>query len=80
MSAVHSISHDAAFVQVIVPHAPIEPQMMLQFQPAGHVMLPLPVPVIVHSVVWKLHVPPQIVGHTAASSGRASAGRLPITQ
>ena len=76
-------SHDAAFAQLIVPHAPDVPHSMLQFQPLGHVMLPLPVPTIVQLDVVKLHVPAQISGHTAASSGRDGAsmsGFCPITQ
>lgn len=81
LSAVQWMSHDCACVQLIVPHAPVEPQLMMQFQPGGHARLPLPVPVIVHVVVWKSHVPPQIAGHTAASRGGASSsGFLPITQ
>jgi hypothetical protein len=37
--------------QVTVPHAPPVAHVMSQFQPGGHVMLPLPVPVIVHDDV-----------------------------
>jgi hypothetical protein len=81
--AVQSMVHDAALVHVSMPHAPGELHMMLQFQPAGQVRLPLPVPTIVHVDVWKSHVPPQIAGHTAASGGLTNAsirGSVPSTQ
>lgn len=78
---VHAISHDAALLQLIAPHAPAVGHVMLQCQPGGHVMLPLPVPVIVQVDVPKSHMPPQTAGHTAASGGRASSsGLMPITQ
>jgi hypothetical protein len=83
LSAVQSISHDAALVQLIVPHAPGVGHMMLQFQPMGQVILPLPVPMIVHDIVAKLQLPPQMSGQIAASSGLGGAstsGRSPITQ
>jgi hypothetical protein len=68
-----------ALPQLIVPHAPLVGHEMSQFHPVGHVMLPLPVPVIGQSRVIKLH-DGQIEGHDAASSGRASIGRVPTTQ
>ena len=71
--AVQSISHEAALVQLISPHAPLVPHVMVQFQPVGQVMLPLPVPTIVHDVVAKSQLPPQMSGHTAASSGLGGA-------
>ena len=79
---VQSISHDAALPQLIVPHAPADAHTTLQFQFGGHAMLPLPVPVIVHVIAWKSHVPWQIVGHTCTnmSGMKASTGRLPMTQ
>ncbi len=73
LPAVHLTSHDAEFVQLIVPHAPVVGHSMLQFQPVGQVRLPLPVPTIVHVNVAKSQVPLQIGGHTAASAGRASS-------
>jgi hypothetical protein len=51
MSAVQSTLHDAAFVQLIVPHAPVVGHVMLQFHAVGQVTFPLPVPVIVQVVV-----------------------------
>ena len=45
---VQAILQVAASIPVIVPHAPAEAHVMSQFQPDGHVMLPLPMPVIVH--------------------------------
>ena len=80
LPAVQPIVHDAALVQLIAPHAPLVPHSMLQFHAFGHVTLPLPVPVIEHVVVWKLQPPLQAAGHSAASRGRASTGRCPITQ
>lgn len=90
---VHEMSPHAALpvhvaVQLLVAHVmspqePALPHMMVQFQPAGQLRLPLPVPTIVHDFVAKLHVPPQMSGHTAASSGLGGAstsGRSPITQ
>jgi hypothetical protein len=79
LSAVQWIAHDALFVQVIVPHAPFVGQEMSHVKPVGHVMLPLPVPVIGHARVIRLH-DGQIDGHVSASAGRASAGRLPTMQ
>jgi hypothetical protein len=72
--------HEVAFWQLIAPHAPAVGQVMSQFQFAGHVRLPLPVPEMGHSRVCRLHVVAQIEGHTSASAGRASTGRLPTTQ
>jgi hypothetical protein len=69
----HVTSHDAAVVQVIVPHAPAVGHSILQFQPAGQLMLPLPAPTIMHVLVEKSQLPLQIAGHTAASSGRLGA-------
>ena len=80
LAAVQLTSHAVALAQLIVPHAPVVEQLIVQFQPAGHVMLPLPVPVISHVAAAKLQVPPQIAGHTAASSMRASGGSVPTTQ
>jgi hypothetical protein len=68
-----------AFEQLIAPHAPLVGHEMSQFHPVGHVMLPLPVPVIGQSSVIRLH-DGQIAGQVAASSGRASTGRVPTTQ
>jgi len=51
LSAVQPIVHDAELPQLIVPHAPGIAHVMSQFHPGGHVMLPLPAPVIVHVVV-----------------------------
>lgn len=82
-AAVHSMLHDAALVQVSMPHAPGAPHMMLQCQPGGQARLPLPVPTIVHVDVAKSQVPPQIAGHTAASSGfggASASGFVPSTQ
>jgi hypothetical protein len=80
LSAVQSISHDAALLQLIVPHAPGVAQPMLQFQAVGQLMLPPPVPVIVHVVVVKSQPPLHVSGHTAASSSRASGGCTPTMQ
>lgn len=80
---VHSISHDAAFVQLIMPHAPLVLHAISQFQPVGQVMLPLPVPTMLHVDVVKSHIPLQTAGQTAASTGRlgaSSSGFWPITQ
>ena len=79
LSALHVMSHDAELPQLIVPQAPPMAHVMSQFHPVGQVMLPLPVPVIVHVVVWTSQLS-QADGHSKASSGRASAGREPITQ
>ncbi len=80
-SAVQSTSHDSALVQQIAPHAPLVSHRILQFQPLGQVMSSPPEPTIVHDRVWKLHVSPQMLGHTAASEGPAStSGFCPITQ
>lgn len=79
-SDVQLMSHDAAFTQLIAPHEPGEAQLMMQFQPAGHAMLPVPLPLIVHSPFSKLHVPAQIAGHTAASIGIEPSGGVPSTQ
>jgi len=80
LSAVQWTLHDAAaFVQLIVPHAPFVGHEMSQLKPAGHVMLPLPVPVIGQSRVIRLQLG-QIDGQVSASAGRASAGRVPVTQ
>jgi hypothetical protein len=65
--------------QLTAPHAPALGHVMSQFQPVGQAIAPLPVPVIVQVLVPKsqlLHV----VGQTAASSSRASAGRVPTMQ
>ena len=70
LAAVHSMSHDAALVQLISPHAPLVVHAISQFQPLGQVMLPLPVPTMLHVDVAKSHMPLQIAGHTAASRGR----------
>jgi len=80
LSAVQLMSHDAAFVQLIAPHAPAAPQLMTQFQPGGQTMLPVPMPVIVHRPAAKSHWPPQIAGHTAASIITAPSGGVPSTQ
>jgi hypothetical protein len=74
------MSHDAALMQSIIPHAPGVEQPMLQFHAVGQVMLAVPVPVIVHVVVVKSHPPLQVSGHTAASSSRASGGSIPTMQ
>lgn len=80
LSDVQWTSHFWELEQLTVPHAPDAPQLTEQSQPAGHVMLPLPVPVIEQCIVWKLHVPPQIAGHTGGESGAASIGRVPTMQ
>jgi hypothetical protein len=83
LPAVHSISHDAAFEQLIMPHAPLVLHAMSQFQPVGQVMFPLPVPTMLHVDVAKSHMPLHTVGQTAASTGRlgaSSRGFWPITQ
>lgn len=80
LAAVHLTSHFAALVQLIAPHAPDVAHSMLHVQPAGQVMLPLPVPMMPHVPAMKSQRPPQMAGHTAASAMRASAGRLSITQ
>ena len=79
-SDVQLMSHEIAFAQLIAPHAPGVAQLMMQFQPAGHEMLPVPAPVIVHSDFAKSHLPAQIAGHTAASIGTGPSGRVPSTQ
>jgi hypothetical protein len=68
--------------QLIAPHAPEDGHVMLHLKPAGQVMLPLPVPRIVHvpiakSQLW--HTDGQIA---ASGSGwtNASAMRGPTTQ
>lgn len=66
--------------QLTAPHAFALVHEMSQFQPAGHMTLPLPVPVIVHVVVPKSQPPVHAVGHTAASSSRASMGSVPTMQ
>lgn len=80
LSDVQWTSHFWEFVQLTVPHAPDAPQLIEQSQPVGHVMLPLPVPVIEQCIVWKLQVPPQIAGQTGGASGPASIGRVPTMQ
>jgi hypothetical protein len=80
LSAVQSISQDAALLQSIAPHAPGVEQPMLQFHAVGQVMLAAPVPVIVHVVVEKSQPPLHVSGHTAASSSRASGGSIPTMQ
>jgi hypothetical protein len=78
-----SMLHDAPLLQVSMPQAPGEPQLMLQCQPAGQARLPLPVPVIVHVDVAKSQVPPHTAGHTAASiglGGASASGFMPRTQ
>ena len=75
-----SILQEAALPQLIPPHAPALPQVMLHFHAVGQVMLPLPVPVIVQVVVLKSQPPLQIAGQTAASSSRASGGSVPVMQ
>jgi hypothetical protein len=69
----HVMSHDADVAQLIEPHAPAVVHSILQFQPEGQLMLPLPVPTIMQVLVEKSHMPLQIAGHTAASSGRLGA-------
>jgi hypothetical protein len=66
--------------QLIAPQAPALGHEMSQFQPIGQATLPLPVPVIVQVVVAKSQPPLQLVGHTAASSSRASMGSVPTMQ
>lgn len=78
--AVQSMSQPRApaLMQLTIPHAPAVGQLISQFHPSGHVMLPLPVPVIVHVAVARSQPPLQIVdGHT---SSRASAGSVPTMQ
>jgi hypothetical protein len=79
LSLVQCTLHDVPFMQLIVPHAPAVAHVMSQLKPAGHARLPLPVPVMAHSRVCRLH-DGQIAGHTSASIGRASIGRIPTTQ
>ena len=73
LATLHVTSHDAAVVQVTVPHAPAVVHSILQFQPEGQLMLPLPVPTIMQVLVEKSQLPLQIAGHTAASSGLGGA-------
>lgn len=75
----HRTLHDAALPQSSDPHAPGVGHVMSQFQPAGHVIEPLPVPVIVHVVVAMSQLL-QIAGHTNASGGAASIGSVPMMQ
>jgi hypothetical protein len=85
--APHVMSHDSELVQWMSPHAPPVEQPIMQCQPAGHVIVPLPRPVTLQVCVAKLHaVPGHTLGHTAASGG-ASGGpsmcasmKLPTTQ
>jgi hypothetical protein len=62
-AAVQAMSHEAALEQPMAPQAPAVGQLIAQFQVDGHEIAP-PVPVIVHVIVWKLHPPLQIAGHT----------------
>jgi hypothetical protein len=77
---VQLMPHFCALEQLIVPHEPGAAHVMSQSQPAGQVMLPLPVPVIEQCIVWKSQVPPQIAGQTGGASGPASIGRVPTMQ
>ena len=79
-AVVQLTSQLAAFVQVMLGHAPDVEHSMLQFQPVGQ-LIGVPVPVIVQVCFVKSHVPAQIAGHTGASRKmRASTGREPIAQ
>jgi hypothetical protein len=69
--AVHWMSHVFASVQSISPHAPGLAQPIVQFQPVGQLIAPLPAPTIVHVLVPKSHEA-HVGGHTAASGGPAS--------
>jgi len=70
-----STSQLAALPQLIAPHAPAWPHVMLHLRPSGHAMAPLPVPVMLHSIgVFDSSQLPHTEGHTNTkeSIGRAS--------
>lgn len=69
----------APMPQLTAPHEFALGHVMTQFQSAGHTTL-VPVPVIVQVVVPKSQPPLHVVGHTAASSSRASTGSMPMMQ
>src|SRR5262249_31531324 len=77
----HVTSHDCAIVHEMSPHAAVPLQLLVQSQPAGHVIAPLPVPVIVQVLLPKLHCP-HCGGQIATSIGASIAASigLPITQ
>jgi hypothetical protein len=77
--AAHSTSHDTAVPQLIVPHAPEVGQPILHLKPAGQVMPPLPVPVMLHVAVAISQLV-QTAGHTNASGGAASGVSMPTMQ
>jgi hypothetical protein len=68
--ALHVMLHDSELVQWMSPHAPPVVQPIVQCQPEGHVMVPLPSPVTLHVWVPKSHwLPGHTLGQTAASAG-----------
>jgi hypothetical protein len=77
-----STSHPSLLPQLIGPHAPAFAHVMLHFTPAGHVIAPLPVPVIVQTAgIADVSQPPlHAAGHTNASCSRASIGIMPRMQ
>jgi hypothetical protein len=79
--APHVMSQDSAAEHEIVRHELGVGQSMSQFQPAGQVTLPLPLPwpVILHDFVSTSHES-QTLGHAPPSSGPASARLDPTTQ
>ncbi len=75
----HVSLHDSDCVQLTSWHAPWVAQPITQFQPAGQVMLPLPVPVMLQVFVWKLHsVPGHTDGQIAASIGASGPASLNV--
>lgn len=69
----------APMPQLMTPHELALGHVMTQFQSVGHT-IPRPLPVIVQVVVPKSQPPLHVVGQTAASSSRASAGSIPMMQ